>query len=181
MRTFDRHWLMEGVAKQMQREARSGTFDGTIRTAPLYRAEMRKPYLARCTAFHVSTGTMLIFTRDEGMHSSGWWKNPDFERCLHLSLSFKDPLTMQPAPRDIRASKEWVEAFFHDDKRLIWAEPPYSPEGKSSEVWHYRVFCDPLWTPCLPRKEVYSRDFTEIGWQSFSELNFDPHPQLEVQ
>lgn len=180
MRTFDTHWLKRGVAEQMHRTARSGTFNGRMRSSLLYQAEARKPYFDRCKAFHASTGTMLIFTRDEGMHSAGWWKNPDYERCLHLSLSFKDPITMLPAPRDVRLSKEWIEAFYGEDRRLIWAESPYSDEGKLGDIWHYRVFCDPHWIPLLPRKEVYTREFTEIGWKSFSELGFEIHPEMET-
>jgi hypothetical protein len=180
MRHFDTHWLLSGVAQQMWRVARSGTWDGRgITGTNTYFAEYRKPYFERCKAFHVQTGTVLIFTRDEGMHSAGWWKNPDYERCYHLSLSFKDPLTMKPAPRDVRLSKEWVEAFYRDDKRLVWAESPYSDEGKSAEVWHYRVFCDEHWRPLLPRKEVYTREFTELGWKSFSELGFEVHPVMQ--
>jgi hypothetical protein len=33
------------------------------------------------------------------------------------------------------------------------------------------VFCDERWQPILPRGEVYSREFTEKGWKSFSEMN----------
>lgn len=175
--TFDRYSLKEDVAKKMWRQAWRGTWDGrNVRTANDYRSRYEKPYFDRCIGKHEPTGTILIFTRDEGMHTSGWWKNPDFERCFHLSVSFRDPETGLSRPRDVQLSKDWVEAFYHDDRRLIWAEPPYSPEGKGSEVWHYRVFADANWQPFLPRKEVYSKDFTEIGWLSFSDLNFDPHP-----
>lgn len=179
MMSFDRYSLKEEVAAKMRRRAWYGTWDGrAVRTVGDYRGCFEKPYFDRCIGCHEPTGTILIFTRDEGMHTSGWWKNPDYERCLHLSLSFRDPATGLPRPRDVQLSKEWVEAFFHDTRHLIWAEPPYSAEGKAGEVWHYRVFCDPDWKPMLPRKEVYTRDFTEIGWKSFSELGFDPHPVM---
>jgi hypothetical protein len=176
---FDKYTLKSEVAAKMWRQANRGTWDGRgVRSAQDYRAIGTKPYFDRCIGAHEPTGTILIFTRDEGMHSSGWWKNPDYERCLHLSLSFRDRLTGSCVPRDVQLSKEWVEAFFHEHQRLIWAEPPYTDEGRDSEVWHYRVFCDLNWCPMLPRKEVYTRDFTETGWKSFSELGFDPHPAL---
>lgn len=179
MMNFDRYCLKEDVARKMWKRAWYGTWDGRdVHTAGDYRSQYEKPYFDRCIGLHEPTGSVLIFTRDEGMHASGWWKNPDYERCFHLSLSFRDPATGLPRPRDIGLSKEWVEAFYHEDRRLIWAESPYSTEGRNADVWHYRVFCDPQWKPMLPRKEVYTRDFTEIGWKSFSELGFDPHPGL---
>ncbi|MCK5236435.1 MAG: hypothetical protein KAR06_05545, partial [Deltaproteobacteria bacterium] len=51
-----------------------------------------------CRGFYMPLGVMLIFTRDEGMHDAGWWKNPDYARCYHLSISFKDPATGVPIP-----------------------------------------------------------------------------------
>ncbi len=114
---------------------------------------------------------IIIYTRDVGHHSSGWWKNPDYERCLHLSLSVRDAVTQQPLPRERKLFQEISEAFFRAEARKAWIEGPYSPEGKQSDVWHYRVFCDPSWTPIMPRHEVYSREFTEIGWKSFSEIH----------
>lgn len=163
MRTFDVHWLMVGVARQMRRQSLTGFYNGVVTT-------MDHGYFDHCTALHVATGTVLIFTRDIGMHASGWWKNPDYERCWHLSLSFRDPLTGQPIPHDHRLAAKWMEAFYGEDRRYIWAEPPYSPIGKNAEVWHYRVFCDPAWQPIVPRGEVYTREFTERGWKSFSDL-----------
>jgi len=163
MRAFDRHWLMDGVARQMRRVALTGYYNGVITT-------MDHAYFERCKALHVSTGSILIFTRDIGMHQSGWWKNPDYERCWHLSLSFRDDLTMEPAPQNHRIAGQWIEAFYGDNKRYVWAEPPYSERGKTNEVWHYRVFCDPAWHPIIPRGEVYTREFTERGWKSFSDL-----------
>lgn len=179
MRVFDRFTLKDEVARQMWRRAWYGVWNGRgIRNSADYYDQMQQTYFERCTGMHEPTGTILIFTRDEGMHSSGWWKNPDYERCFHLSLSFRDPANGNPRPRDIQLSKEWVEAFFSENRRLIWAESPYSEDGKAAEVWHYRVFCDEHWQPLLPRKEVYTREFTELGWKSFSDLNFDPHPVL---
>jgi hypothetical protein len=115
----------------------------------------------------------LIFTRDTGHHTSGWFKNPDYERCLHLSIS---PAALAPRStcpdRDPPANIEQllVPAFFGAGARFAWRESPKSPEGKASRVQHWRVFCDHLWHPIVPRKEVYSRDFTEKGWKSASEL-----------
>lgn len=37
-------------------------------------------------------------------------------------------------------------------------------------VQHWRLFADEHWNPILPRGEVYSSKFTEIGWKSASEI-----------
>lgn len=113
----------------------------------------------------------LIYTRDSGHHSSGWWKNPDYERCLHLSISFCVNPTDQPLPFDRKEAQKIAESFFESDARKCWVEPPYSPEGQRADVHHYRLFCDEGWKPIIPRGEVYSKELTEIGWRSFSEIH----------
>lgn len=151
------------IARYMRREAFTGTTDGRESTAMW-------AYLARCR--RTTYGTTVIFTRDEGMHTSGWMKNPDYERCLHLSLS--------PAPRalwtpdtpdlDRKTVVGWLHAFFGDDARLALAESPKSAAGRKVGVWHWRLFCDAAWQPIHPRGEVYSTEWTELGWRSASEL-----------
>lgn len=130
------------------------------------------PYMYACRQIDRPSGTVLMFTRDEGMHSCGWWKNPDYERCYHLTLSFRDPVTFEPAPQNKRLAFRWVKAFFDDDINLLWCEPPYSRNGRLLDVWHYRLFCDPAWEPIKPRGEVYSRELTEAGYKTFSEIAY---------
>lgn len=113
----------------------------------------------------------IIFTRDIGHHTSGWWKNPDFERCWHLSTSFWSRPEAISLPNDKLQSERLARAFFADDARLLWCEAPYSAMGKARDVWHYRLFCNPGWQAIKPRGEVYSTAFTGLGWQSFSELH----------
>lgn len=117
----------------------------------------------------------LIFTRDDGMHASGWWKNHDYARCEHLSLAFHHVYadgTLEAAPHDHVRARLWCRAFFGERRRLLWIEPPFSPQGQRADVYHYRLFLAPDWrTPTLPRKEVYSREFTEAGWRSWSDLH----------
>lgn len=60
---------------------------------------------------------------------------------------------------------------YFENRRLLWCEAPYSEQGKRNEVYHYRLFCDKNWQPIMPRGEVYSKQFTELGWKSFSELH----------
>jgi hypothetical protein len=120
-------------------------------------------------------GARVIFTRDDGMHACGWWKNPDYARCEHVSLSFMawDGDRLYTQPHDHQRAALWCRAFFGDKRRLLWIEPPYSQSGRFADVYHYRLFLEPDWrTPVLPRKEVYTREFTERGWKSWS----DQHP-----
>ena len=170
MRTYDNRWLMASVASHLRRQALTGTWDGVS-------TKYNKAYLERCKAFHSSTGTMLIFSRDTGHHTSGWWKNPDYESCYHLSLSFRDPETENPCAHNIKLTKEWIELLFAGNARLLWAEPPCSDLGKKYDTWHYRLFCNKFWEPILPRKEVYSKDFTPAGWKSWS----DVQAELEIK
>lgn len=122
----------------------------------------------------------VIYTRDMGHHSGGWWKNPDYEYCLHLSLANADPETGAPAPRDEKFFEQIAVAFFGDDARKAWIEGPYSPEGRAKDVWHYRVFCDQGWSPILPRGEVYARELTEAGWRSFSEIHGTDEAEVDA-
>lgn len=167
MHIYDHTWLMPSVAQDRRRIAGYGIYDGWIHNTGRY-AE-------RCKAFHQPTGTLMIFTRDAGMHASGWWKNPEYERCLHLSLSFRDVETGDRAPRNKKLTGQWLDYFFGDNKRMLWCEPPFSPEGKQCDTWHYRLFCAPNWTPIIPRGEVYSKEFTEMGWKSFSDVQAELH------
>lgn len=130
-------------------------------------------HIRRCTHYHKPTQAMVLYTRDVGMHASGWWKNPDYDRCLHLSLSFSaaDRNGIYRLPHDHKMSKRWAEAFFGDDVGLLWIEGPFSLEGKAADVWHYRLFCDPSWKPIKPRGEVYSLDWTPSDWKSWSDIH----------
>jgi len=156
---FDQTWMKGTVAQYAKKIAkRCGAMKGGDISTHI-----------RCFHRHLPTGTKLLFTYDVGMHSSGWWKNPDYERCMHLSLSFVDPVTGAYLDKDDRLTREWCEAFFGSDVDKLWCEPPHSSEGKGACVWHYRLFCDPSWSPIVPRGEVYSTEFTEAGWKSWSD------------
>lgn len=155
----------EKIVAALRLAALSGAYSGLIRTPD------DEAYFRRCRAVDHHEGVALIFTRDTGHHMSGWWKNPDYERCFHLSVSFFDPETYQAAPFRHDAARAWARMFFRHDTRWVWVEPPYSPEGRARGVHHYRLFCDAGWQPIKPRGEVYTKEFTEAGWRSFSEIH----------
>src|SRR5665213_1761501 len=165
MRTYGEHWLKASVADKLRDASTQGEFTGRMNSFSAW-------YLGLCTGFHASTGSWLIFTRDSGHHTSGWFKNPDFEWCQHLSISFREPFNFRkPRQFDSTLADEWVEIFFGDDRRHAWKESAKTAEGKRIEVVHWRVFCDQYFRPIHPRGEVYSTEFTEKGWQSWGELH----------
>jgi hypothetical protein len=163
MLTFDRNVLKATVADVLMARATRQVFRGTD-------TRVDRLVIDTSTAYHTPSGTKLIFSRDVGHHSSGWFKNPDFERCFHLSLSFYDPMTGISAPKNQTLTDEWIILFFGDHRRWIWCEPPAFSEGRTNDVWHYRLFADEHWQPIRPRGEVYSRELTSTGWLSYSEL-----------
>ncbi len=152
MRTIVRQEILSAALRKVKAVAMYGYFDGQNMT----------PYFNECRWWIEHFQCQIIFTRDIGYHSSGWWKNPDYERCYHLSISF-------PGGKNKNGLEKIIDGLFGPDKNKIWVESPYSDIGKSKEVWHYRLFCDEQWLPIIPRGEVYSTQFTERGWKSFSE------------
>lgn len=156
---------MARVADRMMTWAKTWEFDG--RKTP-----MNALQIDRSRVVHEPSSTVLIFTRDTGHHSSGWLRNPDYERCWHLSMSpipgwILSPYAIEP---DRHIQRMWCEAFFGPHLHLAWTEGPKSSIGHRYNVWHWRVFADERWEPILPRDEVYSHEFTELGWKSASEV-----------
>lgn len=134
---------------------------------------------SRCVRVLQAAGLVVLFSRDAGMHESGWFKNPLFERCLHLSISFRDPMTGEAAPWDDYVAQRIARAFFDDAVRWVWTEGAKSEEGRKLGIIHYRVFCDEHWNKINPVGEVYSKEMTEKGWKSWSDLHGDaPEPSI---
>ena len=145
--------------------SKRGLYDGVI-------TPNAQKYIAICRhafCYNLVESALILFTRDIGHHTGGWWKNPDFERCFHLSVSYQaDGRFIEP---DKSRSEVIARAFFGDDVANCWVEGPYSPEGKAKQVWHYRVFADEGWQPIKPRGEVYNTDWTPADWRSFSAIH----------
>lgn len=154
METIIRVEFIAGALRKIKYRANSGLWNGRDMTA----------YFESCRWWIEAYECSVIFTRDIYHHTSGWWKNPDYERCWHLSISFR-------AGKSKPALEKILDGLFGADKKLLWIEPPHSPEGKANDVWHYRLFADQFWQPMKPRGEVYNTDFTEAGYKSYSELN----------
>lgn len=169
---------LDALVALARRRAMRGIYDGRVSAANMD--------LMRVCAHNFEhpvrrdRAAMIILTRDSGHHTGGWWKNPDYELCWHLSLSQREPGSGRSAPTEKPFFAELADAFFGADTRLCWIEGPYSAEGRSRDVWHYRLFCNVAWQPILPRGEVYSRQFTELGWQSFSEIHGTPLSDVDA-
>ncbi len=156
MKFIDRNTNDSNTFSRIRKIAEHGLFDGKSHN---------DNYLTSCRWFLEKFDCSVIFTRDTGHHACGWWKNPDYERCYHLSICFR-------GGRSKSKLRKIISGLFGNSKKFIWEESPFSNEGKANEIWHYRVFCDQGWNPILPRKEVYTKEFTELNWKSSSELKW---------
>lgn len=156
---------LEKLVARMRTVAKTGTYRGLIETAE------EELYFRSCTQPIPQLGMLVIFTRDVGHHESGWWKNPEYERCEHLSLSFYDPETLEPDQFNMDKARRLAKMFFGGSLRWVWVEPPYTPEGRARSVHHYRLFCDRGWQALKPSGEVYSKDKTPSHWRSFGEIH----------
>jgi len=181
------------AARVLQKRAREAKWDGRRaihRTGWIVEADR---FLGFSTLDLPRADVRLMFTRDTGHHTSGWMKNPQYERCWHLSISRPAgptpkverpaglvsisgaPLTAlasagHPLPLPVDLERAIVRAFYGDNEKHVWRESAKSTEGRARGVWHYRVFADRHWQPITPRGEVYSTELTELGWKSWSEL-----------
>lgn len=156
---------IEKLVAQMRTVAKAGTYRGLIETA------QDESYFRACTRQVPQLGMVVIFTRDAGHHEGGWWKNPEYERCEHLSLSFYDPSTLQADQFNADKARRIAKMFFGVHLKWVWVEPPYTPEGRLRNVHHYRLFCDAGWQSLKPSGEVYSTGKTPAHWKSFSEIH----------
>ena len=66
----------------------------------------------------------VIVSDDQGTHASGWWRNSEYDRCLHLSVVGMD--ARQTAYEDLpEADRRAIAAVvFGDDLTKTWTEPP---------------------------------------------------------
>ncbi len=149
--------VITGALRKVKDAAMLGTYDGSENT---------QFYFWQCRWWVMQYECLIIFTRDAGHHTCGWWKNPQYERCWHLSISF-------PGGIHKKGLEKILDSLFGPDKNKLWIEPPYSKVGKQKEVWHYRLFCDENWKGIIPQGEVYSKEFTEKGWLSYSDKQYE--------
>ncbi|MDF2992493.1 MAG: hypothetical protein K0S37_3007 [Microbacterium sp.] len=105
----------------------------------------------------------LIFTLDRGAHASGWWRNSQYETCLHLSIAAR---TTELSPQLVEAPaierRAWAFAMLGEDATKAWNEPPagendpHRSAPASRSTWHTRLFLDQHMHPIIPTGEVYT-------------------------
>ena len=107
----------------------------------------------------------ILITFDQGTHSSGWWKNSQYDACWHLSMVAFEPGSMllpnfKEVPDDER--RAWATVVFGDHVTKAWNEPPaskldvYRYAPASAYTWHSRVFVDREGHAIIPEGEVYT-------------------------
>lgn len=106
--------------------------------------------------------TRIMLTYDVGYHLCGWWRNSDYDRCYHLSISHPANPTPGLAPARLEAPSTaevaaWARAAFPEHYRWTWTEPPASilDPYRRPGVAHVRLFTDKAGRPLLPEGEVY--------------------------
>lgn len=104
--------------------------------------------------------TSIIVTYDHGYHASGWWKNSDFDRCLHMSLAWPAAdfrFTRRVETVTYREIIAWGEAMFGEYVKWCWIEPPASvfDPNRLSNMPHIRLFLDRQNQPIKATGEVY--------------------------
>lgn len=98
--------------------------------------------------------TSIIITFDVGYHNSGWWKNSQYDRCLHLSISMNDGKNVSKSTEE--EINAWIDLVFKDTHpdamKWLWHETGF----KHKTVDHYRLFYSKITNqPILPQGQVY--------------------------
>lgn len=162
----------------------AGRAKAIARTLPEYDGDIEHNQWIIEACSHVmlieGVAVVVILTRDN-LVKMGFWKNIDFARCLHLSISFRDPCTNQTVPWCNATAKRIVAAVFGIDARLTWWEPAYTPEGKFRGVQHWRLFYSPNWSmPIHPKGEPHTLN-VPFGWNEWTEYQADtPTPNFNA-
>jgi hypothetical protein len=107
-------------------------------------------YVLRCS--HRMGTSTIVFTRDEAWTEPGGYSDPMHARGYHLSLS-----CVERAEREL-----WVRAFFGPNVPLLWACWWWTRGGREFQVSHWRLFCDPQWSPIAVRNTA---DVARKGWR----------------
>lgn len=129
--------------------------------------------------------TRICLTYDFGTHASGWWRNSDYDRCWHVSISHpqenrlaisrigtpeglleiqsphplhgKQFVGQVVEPPSDEETRAWARAAFPHHYRWCWIEPPASrlDPYRLPGVSHVRLFLNQQDQPIKPEGEVY--------------------------
>lgn len=160
------------LVERMGRKAMSGWFVGTMATLEAFGATADLPSRTNPAEVWVR----LLLTRDRSHHSSGWWRNAEYEFCWHLSISARPSADCRLAALGLKKPDEvgyvdlpkleetyWGRLVFgvHADK--VWHEPGGTDPSltaaearRNRSISHLRLFLDPdTFEPFIPSGEVY--------------------------
>ena len=99
----------------------------------------------------------MLCTFDVGHHASCWWKNAQYEQCLHVSVSHPSAVRSELGSPSDAEQRAWGRAFFQADAPKAWVEPPASTLDpyRLPNVTHLRLFYNSDMEPFIPQGEVY--------------------------
>jgi hypothetical protein len=140
------------LVRRMTSYAARNPWGGQLPVSPRQRA---------CLAFPEEPERMfsVLLTFDVGYHASGWWRNSQYDRCWHLSLCIATRTSLETP--ELFEAQGIARAFFGEDVRLGWVEPPasafdaYRTAPASRHTYHIRVFVDRTGKAIQPQGEVY--------------------------
>jgi hypothetical protein len=166
------------TAVNMRREADRGWYTGDMESLQRYGA--RRVVDSRAEPELVVS---LLLTKDKMHHSVGWWRNAEYEFCIHASFA---ALTRDEADRHARRQRllggtgfqvqppqyeeipeldlrTWAVAIFGEHVNKVWFEPGGTDPRLTKEeahgrsvMKHLRLFLDPeTFEPFIPKGEVY--------------------------
>jgi hypothetical protein len=161
------------IARQMRAKVRKGWYLGTAETLERYGA--RRFATARTTP---ELSIQLLLSRDKMHHSVGWWRNAEYEYCLHLSISARERVGVLAAtaaqdadafnsiPYEDMPHEElryWARLIFGEHVDKLWIEPGGTDPRLTRDeahthraINHLRLFFDPeTFEPFIPSGEVY--------------------------
>ena len=99
--------------------------------------------------------TRLMLTFDVGYHASGWWKNGDYDRCWHLSVSHPTQFAVEtPDEKEVFA---WARRLWGEHASKCWIEGAASvfDPYRLPNIVNARLFVDEHGEPIKPEGEVY--------------------------
>lgn len=138
--------------------------------APVYDGDIERNQwiISSLTWYLKRHRAVVILSRDNMVHL-GWWKNIEYQNCLHLSISFREWGTWNRLDWSDRDEKKILDAVFGIAKSFTWWEPAYTPEGKNLGVQHWRLFYAPDWiTPIHPKGEPHTLN-VPAGWTAWTD------------
>src|ERR1035437_6850575 len=102
MTTIPKEILLFIACKQIKNTASLGIWNGKDNSM----------YFESCRWLLERYPATIVFTKESGYHSGGWLKNSEYERCWHLSISFR-------GGSEVKVCRKIIENLFLPFQRLL--------------------------------------------------------------